>query len=380
MKSGLFSLAQHIVLVEPNYYSPFPPIGLLKLSAYERAWGNTTELVRKSGFPQKRPDKVYVTSLFTWAWRPVWQTIRNYKAWYPNVEIWLGGLYASLLPEHAKLSGADHIYKGIHDEAEEMLPDYSLVPDWNGSIIFASRGCNNNCVYCAVPKLEGKINSERASIKKFIWPGHTKLIFFDNNILEMRYWRDIFEEVIELDMEADFNQGLDARLLSNEAASLISKMKKKYIRLAYDRSSQKESVKRVINLLSEKEISRRRILVYTLFNFTENPNEFLLRVKEILGWGAVCYPMHYQPCNTLKRNSYVSPKWTPERLEMVERARRVIGYGGAFPPYEGLIIKFRKAKDFDEAFSLYPKNKSKKTKLASKLKQNSSNLEAYFAV
>ncbi len=363
-------LTQHIVLAEPNYYSQFPPIGLLKLSAYEKSKGNTTELVRKSRFPRKKPDKIYLTSLFTWAWRPVWFAIRKYKARYPETEIWLGGLYASLLPEHAKLSGVDHIFEGLYHEAEEMLPDYSLVPDWNGSIIFASRGCNNNCIYCAVSKLEGKINSERTSIQKYIWPSHTKVFFFDNNILAMRYWKDIFKEIIKLGLNVDFNQGLDARLLSDEAATLLSKMKKKYIRLAYDIPSQSQHVKRAIKVLHKKGVYKRAILVYALYNFTDSPNDFFPRVKKILEWGAVCYPMRYQPCNTLTKNSYVSPKWTSEQLDMVERARRVIGYGGAFPPYKGLINKFKKAKDFDEAFSLYPENNSKKTIFTNKAKTN----------
>jgi len=39
---------------------------------------------------------------------------------------------------------------------------------------------------------------------------------------------------------------------------------------------------------------------------------------------------------------------------MVAQARRVIGYGGAFPPYEGLKKKFLGAKSFEEAFGLRP--------------------------
>ena len=39
---------------------------------------------------------------------------------------------------------------------------------------------------------------------------------------------------------------------------------------------------------------------------------------------------------------------------MVAQARRVIGYGGAFPPYEGLVKKFNAAKNFNEAFAFYP--------------------------
>ena len=43
-----------------------------------------------------------------------------------------------------------------------------------------------------------------------------------------------------------------------------------------------------------------------------------------------------------------------EQLRMVGNARRVIGYGGAFPPYKALVEKFARARSFDEAFSLDP--------------------------
>jgi len=363
-------LAKHILLVEPNYYSKYPPIGLLKLSAYHKLMGDTTELVRKNKFPKKTPDLIYVTSLFTWAWKPVWEAVRIFKAWFPDSEIWLGGLYASLLPDHASLSGADRIYQGLFKEAEDLLPDYSLVPDWDGSIIFASRGCINNCVFCAVPRLEGKINSCKKSIKHLIWPTHSKIIFFDNNILASPFWKDIFDEVIELGLTVDFNQGLDSRLLSEEAAQKISEMKIQIVRLAYDTPSQKPFVQRAIEVLHEKGISKRNILVYSLYNFTESPDEFFERVRDILNWGAACYPMRFQPCNTLKKNSYISKKWNKKRLDMVQRARRVIGCGGAFPPYQALVKKFEKAGNFDEAFSLFPpKNKKRdvKRKLATKL-------------
>ena len=349
-------MTQHILLVEPNYYSQFPPIGLLKLSTYEKQKGNTTELVRKLESPSKKPDKIYITSLFTWAWRPVWQSVRKYKALYPEAETHLGGIYTSILPEHAKMSGADYIHQGVFPEAEDLLPDYSLIPKWNGSILHASRGCKNRCIYCAVPKIEGKINAERESIKKYVWPGHTKLIFFDNNILASCFWKRIFEELIELKKEVDFNQGLEARLLNEESVSLISKMNIPTIRLAYDTPMVKESVKTAIELLDKKGIDKRRIFVYTLFNYTDTPDEFFFRVRDILEWGAVCYPMRFQPCTVLKKDAYVSKNWTAKQLNMVASARRVIGYGGAFPPYDALVNRFREATKFEDIFELYPKN------------------------
>lgn len=86
--------------------------------------------------------------------------------------------------------------------------------------------------------------------------------------------------------------------------------------------------------------------MYSLFNYTESPNEYHKRVLEILEWEAVCYPMRFQPCMTFEKDSYISPKWTSEKLEMVQKARRVIGYGGTYPPYEGLINKFREAESY----------------------------------
>ena len=65
--------------------------------------------------------------------------------------------------------------------------------------------------------------------------------------------------------------------------------------------------------------------------------------------------MRYQPLNgdmALEKDSFISPNWTVEELNMVVQARRVIGFGGAFPPYQGLLDKFMKANGFHEAFEL----------------------------
>jgi len=143
----------HILLIEPDYYTRYPPLGLLKLSTYFKSQGGTTELVRGKRYPSKEPDEIYVTSLFSWAWKPVWEAIHYYKSQFPDTPINLGGVYASLLPEHARLSGATNVHVGLHHEAEHCIPDYDLVPEWDTSLLFASRGCVRKCGYCSVPKL-----------------------------------------------------------------------------------------------------------------------------------------------------------------------------------------------------------------------------------
>lgn len=346
-------MSKHILLVEPTYYTRFPPIGLLKLSSLHKKIGDTTEYIRGCHEPIKTPNKIYITSLFTWTWRPVWESIHYYKKLYPNIPIYLGGIYASLLPDHAALSGADVICHSIYKKAENLMPDYDLVPEWDGSIIFSSRGCKNSCNFCAVPRIEGKMNSMRKSIKKFIWDSHTRIIFFDNNFLANKYWKSILKELYEIDKKVDFNQGIDASLISEGVALELAKLKfDSSVRLAYDMPYQKKHVKSAIDRLTQHGIRKRDIFVYTLFNYNETPNEFLNRVKDILNWGVVCYPMRYEPLFTLEKNVYVSPKWTNRQIEMVQQARRVIGFGGAFPPYTGLVNKFNEANSFEEALEL----------------------------
>lgn len=352
-------MKKHVLLVEPDYYTQYPPLGLLKLSTYHKNLGDTTELVHGTQVPvSQEPDVIYITSLFTWSWEPVWRAVRFYSTNFPSSELWLGGLYASLMPEHAALSGVrpDRIFKGVFRKAENLLPDYSLVPDWNrksrASIIFTSRGCIRNCGFCAVPQLEGPIKSCTPSIKDLIWPGHKKVILFDNNFLASPTWKKVLNEIRKLDLRVDFNQGLDARLVSRTAAKMISQVKiHKVVRLSYDYRKMGPYVRRAINLLKSVGIEGKSILVYTLYNFTDGPQDFFERMKDILRWGAVCYPMRYEPLRTLFKNQYVAPKWDAVKLNAIQRARRVIGYGGAFAPHEGMLkVKVEESKTFEDSF------------------------------
>jgi hypothetical protein len=306
------------------------------------------------------PNIIYVTSLFTWSWEPVWEAVQYYTLKFPKAEVWLGGLYASLMPEHAALSGIkpNRIFKGVHTEAECLLPDYSLVPAWNkrekASIIFATRGCIRSCTFCGVSRIEGRLNSERNSIKDLLWPAHNKIIFFDNNFLASSNRESVLSELDELGLAVDFNQGLDARLIASDekVAEKLSALKfYKYVRISYDTSEIGASVKKAIELLKSHGIDGRNILVYLLYNFTDSPQDLFARIKNVLSWGAVAYPMRFQPIYTTKKNAYIAPEWDSIRLNAVNTARRVFGSGGTFPPYEGMMkVKIEGCNTFDEAF------------------------------
>lgn len=354
-----------ILLVEPQkskkYHTPYPPLGLLKLATYHKQKKNKVRFVQGFSDDGFKPHTIYITSLFTYAYEPVHDVIRYYSQRYKKARIIVGGIYATLCPDYLKdtFGNRIEIHKGLVPEAENILPDYSLVPEWNASILFSSRGCIRKCHFCSVPVLEPKFKAKK-SIKRLIYPGHKKVILWDNNILASPYWRDIFDEFEEMNLEVDFNQGLDARLITEEVASRLKRLKLSLLRLAYDSNQIRTSLKKAINLLKSVGFKGRRILVYCLHNTKyDTPEDFHKRIKDILEWGVVAYPMRYEPLEPRPKNTYVSPYWIAEQLEMIAKARRVIGYGGAFPPYEGLKKKILGAKNFEKAFELRSPKKIK---------------------
>jgi hypothetical protein len=261
------------------------------------------------------------------------------------------------------------VHVGLIKEAEDLMPDYSLVPEWHqqqaASILFSYRGCIRSCGFCAVPKLEGRPFKARPNthIRHLVHPEHQRVILWDNNILGESHWKDAVCELKEMGMEVDFNQGLDARLITEEVAFELKELRIPAIRLAYDFVGMREKVRSAILSLRDAGLGNRRmrhVSSYVLYNYKDKPNDLFERVRDLLAWGVAAYPMRYQPLNgdyAFEKDSYVAPSWSVEELEMVAKARRVIGFGGAFPPYEGLLKKFLNAKNFHEAFELRPHGK-----------------------
>jgi hypothetical protein len=365
-----------ILLVEPAYYTKFPPLGLLKLASYHRSRGNQVKLVRDIQEDLKfSPDRIEITSLFTYAWKPVHEAIKFYHSKFSDAKMRVGGIYASLMSRRLRsFFPFIDINIGLCKEADGYLPAYDLLKEvkewekWDSTILFTSRGCIRSCPYCIVPKLEGKIHGVVEDLKRYIYPDHKRIILWDNNFFAVPNWKKILNELLDIGLPVDFNQGIDARLVDDEKAHMIADLRTPLIRTAFDNIGDKRALTNAIEILSKNGIRRRKIFIYTLYNFynekyhSDTPATFFERIKHIAYLGCVSYPMRYEPLTALEKNCYVSPLWTDYQLKMIGKARRILGYGGAFPPYKGLVKKFKKAQSFEEAFSVYPlKNRNNKT-------------------
>lgn len=357
-----------ILLVEPDYYSRYPPLGLLKLGSYYRTKGHEVKLVRGVISNSYTPDIINITSLFTYAWKPVHQAIAHYHRLYPDAEIKVGGIYATLMPWHiTDQFKYVKVHSGLFQPAENLLPSYDLLEqvekwkNWNKSILFTTRGCIRKCPFCVVPKVEGGMKEPKFSVLPHIHPDHREVVIWDNDFLASPYARDILIELRDNGYRADFNQGLDARLMTQEYADILADIKSPSIHMAYDWPWEGPYVKKAIDFLSAAGYRRKNLIFYVLHNFFDNvhdkgdtPSDFLKRIRDLMSWGASAYPMRFIPLDSLKRRGYVSPLWTESHLEMIADARRVLGYAGTLINFQALANKFLNAATFEEALRLRP--------------------------
>ena len=152
-----------VLLVEPQRGRDWGPhqqyLGLLRIGNYHQCRGDDVEYVFSPNKPKTLdyPDIIYVTSMFTYWYKNVWAAVKRYKELYPKANVMLGGIYATLCPEHAKGSGADLVWAGQYPPAMDYAPDPTLVPEpTDYAYMMSSFGCNRACTYCATHLLYGK--------------------------------------------------------------------------------------------------------------------------------------------------------------------------------------------------------------------------------
>jgi hypothetical protein len=127
----------------------------------------------------EKPDWIFVTSVMTYWYPGVSATIEVLKECFPEVPVWLGGIYARLCPGHARRSsGADFVadlpiaqIRGrIESEAHFSLsnpaswesfersprPAMDLVKDPTYIPLLTGVGCSHRCPYCASHQLQPK--------------------------------------------------------------------------------------------------------------------------------------------------------------------------------------------------------------------------------
>jgi len=205
------------------------------------------------------PDLVLITSMMIYWYPGVQETIRKIREIFPKVPILLGGIYATLCPEHAiKYSGADSVITGAGEEQIlKIVEDYTgfspesshgFEPDnldtypypafymqnkINYVPLLTSRGCPFSCAYCASAFLMPKriLRSAESVIKEIeFWHKKYKIldfVLYDDAFLvdAQKHAIPILEGIIKTGYKLRFHtpNAVHIRKISKKTAKLMHK-------------------------------------------------------------------------------------------------------------------------------------------------------------
>ncbi|RJR40191.1 MAG: radical SAM protein [Deltaproteobacteria bacterium] len=286
-----------------------------------------------------KPDAILVTSLMTYWYPGVQAAILSAQEQFPGTPVIMGGIYATLCPEHARAhSAADMVVTGPGEEsifkhlAAAGLPvPAGPAPDNSDALpypalhllshlsylpILTSRGCPLNCLYCASRLLQPHYRRRPplAVVEELgYWQERLRLqdvAFYDDALLldPENHLLVILEELARRGLSFRFHtpNGLHTRLITPEVARWLQRSGFATLRLGVettalglerlDQKIQAGELEEALANLREAGFRPEEIGVYLLIGLPGQEEEevvnSILRVKEL---GAAPVLAQYSP-------------------------------------------------------------------------------------
>lgn len=234
-----------------------------KFSLYGASPGQIRDHLRQI----KPPTAILMTSHMTYWYVGIQKSIEAIREVFPEVPIILGGIYATLCEEHAHRNiEADYFIKGYGEKKALQILDalhgyhrnYTVVPEFDDTNflpyylyenpvtlpLLTSRGCPNNCSYCATKQLHPKFSRRSVenllaeiqhNLKKY---QVTQYAFYDDALFaaKEKYIIPFLKKIIEMPVDFKFYSpnGLFAREIDEELADLMRRAGFQVVRLSLE--------------------------------------------------------------------------------------------------------------------------------------------------
>lgn len=290
-----------------------PNLALMALSAFHRAQGDEiyfTKDVERSLFEPTEYGAVYGSCIFERT-RP--RAERLMRA-FPGAIVGGTGMSYPELIAPAKVGYTDYgIGRSMAPTIEQITGqiaalDYSIYPDFTGSIGFTQRGCRLKCGFCVVPRKEGKNVSVGTVTEIWRGPGFKKNIhLLDNDFFGNPDWRERVAEIRDGKFRVCLNQGINVRLLNDEAAEALStieyrddQFQKRRLYTAWDNLKDEDIFFRGIDRLEHHGILAKNVMAFMLIGYdpAETWDRIWHRFNRMVERGIMPYPMLFDVTRT----------------------------------------------------------------------------------
>ncbi|MEW5815250.1 MAG: radical SAM protein [Spirochaetota bacterium] len=241
---------------------PKPPV-LEKIRRRFARYGVLPEVLRHkiAGY---KPDIVLVSSGMTYWYSGVKEAVNSVKEYHQSVPIIVGGIYASLMPEHCKrVTGADQVISGsvwpglgrILKNLNLPVPDTRLTEEplilkdvWqDAGVIRLNSGCPFRCDYCASNLLDNRFSAGNPEttfnvIKQLYRVGVRSFAFYDDALLKAKEKAliPLLLKIIEsrIDISIYLPNAVHLNYFDRQTALLMKKAGFQEIRIGLESSSE----------------------------------------------------------------------------------------------------------------------------------------------
>ena len=289
-----------------------PNLALMKLASWHRSRGDevvlTSDPVRDLLEP--RYDVVYGAAIFNKT-APV---VAEFLRWFPEAIV--GGTWDD---EPGKMDAGLSVEQVIGGPWEHY--DYQDYPNYTPSIGFTQRGCRFQCGFCGVWRREGKPRAVNSITDIYRGDGHAKeLHLLDNDFFGQprEAWRQRISEIIDGKFSVCFNQGINIRVIDEEAAEALGSLKVEWraktgrpmkkllyrddqfseprLYTAWDNIGHEAAFFRGVELLNKHGVPPNHLMAYMLVGYdpAETWERVFYRFNAMVKAGILPYPMPYK--------------------------------------------------------------------------------------
>ena len=236
-----------------------------------------------------RPDAILVTSIMTYWYPGPQRVVALCRQIFPGVPVVLGGIYATLMPDHAKqVIKPDYLLTGPGEHTTAALladllnlsdlsadlpahldqypvPAFDLLRRNDYLAVMASRGCPFRCTFCATYKIDDAFTQRGPQqvadeiLDQTRRLGVRDVAFYDDALLMQPNLRikPLLRGIAASKTQLRFHtpNGLHARFIDQELAELMYRCQFKTIRLSLE-SVAKERRRDIHNKITPGEMTR----------------------------------------------------------------------------------------------------------------------------